>query len=188
MKKNTIRFAELVKTSGRPQILTLWSSPGRDVELAKAIHDNRVVTLKQVNVGTKKDFGLVGFFKQRQSAFLIFPKPIEPAAGTKVIGIKYELIETPKPADPVSLDERARYDSKSKSKPPVRSTAQRKKTEVTKFEIVFEVTATLQVPLSVEAADPTEARKKAESMLAGEQLDFSNARTKTRVRMIKRDS
>src|SRR5688500_1826603 len=99
-----MRFAKLVKTAGRPHPATLWvADPAKDPEFKKAIDENRIVTLHQANVGTKKDFGRIGFFKEPNSTYLIFPKPLPMAEGIKVIGIKFDLLEEAPVKDPVKI-------------------------------------------------------------------------------------
>jgi hypothetical protein len=91
MAAKQIRFAKLVETSGRPHAATLWvDDPDKDPEFKKAIEENRVVTLHQINVGTKKDYGHIGFHKGPHSNYLIFPKALSMDVGTRVIGVKYE--------------------------------------------------------------------------------------------------
>lgn len=60
-----------------------------------------MVTLIMTNVGTKKDFGIVGFTTRPNAAYLIFPRRIEDPADTKVIGIKYDQLATEAPKGPV---------------------------------------------------------------------------------------
>src|SRR5688572_6693013 len=90
----SIRFAELVKRSGRPEVATLWQDPEKDPEFKKAIHQNRVLTVRQETVGNKKDFGEVGFQKARNVSYLIFPKPLPKTEEARVVGIKYEEVES----------------------------------------------------------------------------------------------
>jgi hypothetical protein len=84
----TVRFDVLLKQSGKPEQVTLWTRPEEDRDFMKAVHAGRVITLFQHNVGTKKDFGVVGFSPEKNAAFLVFPKTLEPDEGTRVIGIK----------------------------------------------------------------------------------------------------
>jgi hypothetical protein len=90
IKPKTLRFAALVEISGKPQQQTLWIAPEKDKTFMKAVEQNRVVTLVQINVGTRKDYGIVGFFPEKKGTFLVFPKPISYGKGTKVTGINYE--------------------------------------------------------------------------------------------------
>ena len=94
-QKTTVRFDALVKTSGQPEQVTLWTKPEQDRDFMAAVKGRRVVTVMQNNVGTKKDFGLVGFFPRKNAAFLVFPKALNKQDETKVIGIKYERLAEP---------------------------------------------------------------------------------------------
>lgn len=92
VKAKTVRFSALVESSGKPKQQLLWTAPEKDKAFLKAVEQNRVVTLVQINVGTRKDYGMVGFFPEKRGTFLVFPKSISYATGTKVTGIKYEQI------------------------------------------------------------------------------------------------
>src|SRR3954470_16755377 len=91
-KGKSMRFDILLEKSGKPELATLWGEPEKDPAFMRAVKENRVVTVCQQNVGTKKDYGLVGFFKEKNASFLIFPKRISLAPETKIIGIKYDKI------------------------------------------------------------------------------------------------
>jgi hypothetical protein len=88
-KEGTVRLQQLIKASGQPEEVTLWSKPEDDPQFMRAAQQGRVLTVIQRNVGTRKDFGTVGFFPKGKAAFWIFPKPLEPAPETKVVGIDY---------------------------------------------------------------------------------------------------
>ena len=60
-EKKTVRFAELVKKLGKPEQVVLWSALEDDRDFSKAVKARRVVTVFQQNVGSNKDYGLVGF-------------------------------------------------------------------------------------------------------------------------------
>lgn len=98
--RKTIRFAQLLKYSGLPQQVTLWADPKHDREFMRAVREKRVVTLVQQNVGTKKDYGLVGFNPQPLTVFLVFPEQIPFPAESKVVGVKYELLDEATSATP----------------------------------------------------------------------------------------
>ena len=54
------------------------------------------MTLYQQSGGT--DHGVVGFEQGRSRQFLVFPKPLKPFLGQRIVGIKYDLLEdTPAP-------------------------------------------------------------------------------------------
>jgi len=62
----------------------------------KAIRENRVMTITLPTVGTKKDFGVVGFEREKNAAFLIFPNSLKKFAGKRIVGIKYSLLAAAK--------------------------------------------------------------------------------------------
>ena len=63
------------------------------------------MTLYQQSGGT--DHGVVGFEQGRSRQFLVFPKPLKPFLGQRVVGIKYELLEEA----PVSKKEPAKKET-----------------------------------------------------------------------------
>ena len=87
-----VRFDALVKESGRPEQVTLWTKPEDNREFMKAVKGGRVVTVIQHNVGTKKDQGMVGFVTAKNAAYLVFPKRIDAATDSRVVGIKYDRV------------------------------------------------------------------------------------------------
>jgi hypothetical protein len=98
MGAGTLRFAKLVEAAGQPHVLTLWTEPGKDSELQKAVRENRVLTVEQPPTGTKKDLGKIGFHRDANVSYLIFPKRLPKQSETKVVGIKYDRrIQNPKP-------------------------------------------------------------------------------------------
>jgi hypothetical protein len=88
-----IRFGDLVRNSGRPHTVTLWTAPKKIGELQKAIHTNRVLTVRHPNVGTQRDVGTIGFKQSPMSSYLIFPRRLQADKGQRVIGINYALLE-----------------------------------------------------------------------------------------------
>jgi hypothetical protein len=70
---DAVRFDKLVQKSGAPEAATLWIAPEKDEKFMHAVKTNRVLTIHQEIVGSKRDFGLVGFFKKKNASFLIFP-------------------------------------------------------------------------------------------------------------------
>src|SRR5437867_10701203 len=93
----TARFSEVVERAGAPEQITLWHDPAKDPAFRKAIDQNRVMTIRQERIGTKKDFGIVGFKPGPPSAFLIFPKRLDQFADKRIVGIKYELLAGAEP-------------------------------------------------------------------------------------------
>src|SRR5688572_2735334 len=100
-KLRTVRLAQLISASGQPEEVTLWTKPDDNPDFKRAVKQKRVMTVIQRNVGTKKDFGLIGFFAKPKAAFWVFPRSLEPSPETKVIGIDYEKLATAKSNGPV---------------------------------------------------------------------------------------
>jgi hypothetical protein len=94
----TVRFSKVIETCGKPDIHLLLIQPAKDKTLQAAIKSDRVMTLYQESGGT--DHGIVGFEEGRSRQFLLFPKPLKPFLGQRIVGIKYELLEdTPVPRE-----------------------------------------------------------------------------------------
>lgn len=91
----TVRFSKVVASSGKPRLHTLWGPLKEDAEFQGAVKTGRVMTVRQENVGSKKDFGLIGFSDQGTAQYLIFPKPLRAFEGRRVVGIKYEVFDAP---------------------------------------------------------------------------------------------
>lgn len=94
----TVRFSQLVKSSGRPHVVTLWGDPGKDRAFGRAIRENRILTVKQNPVGSRRDVGRIGFLEEKNVSYLVFPKPLSEAKDTQVVGIKYDLLTEGEPA------------------------------------------------------------------------------------------
>ena len=88
----TVRFSALVEAAGRPDTYLLLLPPEKDKGLQAAIKARRVMTLHQEPVGSKKDYGTVGFEPGRARQFLIFPKSISSFQGSRIVGVKYDLL------------------------------------------------------------------------------------------------
>lgn len=88
----TAKFSEVVKKCGGPSIHLTWVDPAKDKTLKRALNETRVMTLHQELHGGKKDFGSVGFLKDRHAQVLVFPKSLRRFSGRKVIAIDYSLI------------------------------------------------------------------------------------------------
>lgn len=88
----TVRFAELVAKAGAPEAHQMWVPPAKDAAFQRALKAHRVLTVHQENVGTKKDYGVVGFHEEPHAQFLVFPKSLREFEGRRVVGVKYELL------------------------------------------------------------------------------------------------
>lgn len=92
----TVRFSQVIARSGQPEIHTLWTAAEDDREFQTALKEHRVLTVHQETVGSRKDYGEVGFTQDRTGNFLIFPKSLKTFEGRRVVGVKYDLIEPEK--------------------------------------------------------------------------------------------
>lgn len=91
---DTVRFAKIVESCGKPDTHLLLMDPGKDKALQAAIKSHRVMTVHQESGSTKTDYGTVGFEEGTSRQFLLFPKTLKPFADKRVIGIKYDLLES----------------------------------------------------------------------------------------------
>lgn len=197
-KPKTIRFDALVKSAGEPEQVTLWTKPEDDADFMKAVRGNRVVTVIQRNVGTKKDFGVVGLLVQKNAVYLIFPKQIAAPAETKVIGIKYDRIGTAEPkgevykpkrkAPGIPMREKPRYtleetndnERPAKATKPVSKPADRKP-KVYSFTATATLSAVQSIDISVEATSAAAAAKAIRAQAAELQLDLAQAKITRKV-------
>ena len=153
-EKKTVRFDALVKQAGQPEQATLWSKPEHDREFMAAVKAHRIVTVVQHNVGTKKDFGLVGFFPKEKATFFVFPKAIDEETKTKVVSIKYDQIAGSKPRGAVQKPRRGT---------PLAKKAQPRKPNIASqpihftFRAVVELTARQIESIDVQARSSSEA-------------------------------
>jgi hypothetical protein len=187
----TVRFSDLVKHFGPAHLVTLWSDPNADKTFMRAVEENRVVTIALQNVGTRKDFGLVGFDPKPSATYVVFAKPLSAAKGTRVVGLKYDLIEELPVKDPVS---RSQLQPKAQPRARERKKGERggtdsdhkivafpEPTPPKKFRVTLSVTAKSQVETEVEAATAKEARTKALESLKNEPVDVTNAAITRRI-------
>ena len=163
-KAKQVRFAQLVKVAGRPHSATLWTTPAHDPQFKKAMNENRVLTVRNVNVGTRKDRGVIGFLKAPNSTYLIFPKELPMREGTGVIGLKFDQLADEPVNDPVKV----------KSVPPrkeservkaAKISSNTKKKEATKpslFRVKVAFTATILKEVEVQAKSASAAISAAE--------------------------
>ncbi|HEV2319769.1 MAG TPA: hypothetical protein VGV18_08470 [Verrucomicrobiae bacterium] len=171
-----IRFSKLVETSGKPETATLWTKPEANPALQKALKQNRVLTVVQHPGAGKKDFGQVGLHPQKSAVYLIFPKALPQAAGARVIGVNYDLIQEPVPDSPVvfpAISKRAAAKMKPAAIP-------REK----KFKVMVERTAKLETTSTVRAKNVREARNKATQTFVNAPFNVSAANVQTRVKKV----
>jgi len=90
----TVRFSEIVNSSGKPDTHLLLTAPAKDRTLQAGIKSNRVMTVYQGSGSTKSDYGIIGFAEGSSRQFLLFPKTLKSFVGKRVIGIKYDLLQS----------------------------------------------------------------------------------------------
>jgi hypothetical protein len=91
---DTVRFSKIVEVSGKPDTHLLLVDPAKDKTLQAAIKSNRVMTVYQGSGSTKTDYGTIGFEEGSSRQFLLFPKTLKSFADKRVIGIKYDLLDS----------------------------------------------------------------------------------------------
>src|SRR5688572_9975583 len=145
----TVRFSEIMKAGGTPEIYLPLSDPKHDRDFMRAVREDRVLSIKQEPTGTRKDFGIVGFVPEKYVSYLIFPRSLKPFEGRRVIGIKYDALrQTQLSTEHASASPRSRS-VKPKPRPK-------------RFTATVRLTSTREVKVSVRAFDEEEARRKAE--------------------------
>jgi hypothetical protein len=172
------RFNELVKNSGHPEVVTLWTKPQKDPVFMRAVKENRVLTVIHQRLGSKKDYGLIGFQLQPQAAYLVFPRPLPPLTDARIIGIHYELLAERKSAAPSPRAVRSKA-PKVKRKP---------EKQLVSFEALVRRTAVLETTVSVLARNTNEAREKAAETTRREPFDVSRAIVTNQVTAVEPES
>jgi hypothetical protein len=90
LKTKTIRFSQVVKECGQPNVYTLWEKPAADPRFQAQLKNNRVMTVQKSESGT--DFGIIAFKERQGARYLVFPKSLKQFADKRVIGIDWTLV------------------------------------------------------------------------------------------------
>jgi hypothetical protein len=90
LKIKTARFSQVIESSGKPEVYTLWQKPSADRHLQSQIKNNRVMTILKSESGT--DFGIIGFKESKEARYLIFPKSLKRFAEKRIVGIDWTLV------------------------------------------------------------------------------------------------
>ncbi len=175
----TVRFSELVKSAGAPEVYLPLSDPRHDRSFMRAVRDERVLSLKQEPAGTKKDFGTVGYLPERFVSYLIFPKSLKRFKDQRVVGIKYDALSEAAVSTPKARP--APRGRSMKPKPPPKPKPRPKR-----FTATVRLTATNDVRVTVEASNERAARREA-VMAAREQGDLSSTEVQTNLLRIHAD-
>ena len=160
-----ILFGDLVRNSGRPQTVTLWTDRKKDKGLAKAIKENRVLTVTQEPTSKRKDFGRIGFHEEPHSAYLAFPRALPRETEARVIGINYQLVEEPEVSD-----QAGKVSAKAKPKPVKTKPVEKK------FHVRVRRMATVERNFQVPAEDRAAAERKAVELARAEPFEVTKAR------------
>ena len=143
----------------------------------QAVKQRRVMTVIQKPGSKKKDFGEIGFHQQPHASYLVFPKPIPADTNSKVIGIKYDLVEEPTVQDPVfAKDLRPAKKSRPIARPPKRKPIQKT------FDVLVRREAAIETSISVTARTETEAKKKAIEIARAQPFETSKAVMRTEIK------
>lgn len=160
-----IRFGDLVKQSGKPEVVSLWTDPKRDRSFMKAVKENRILTLTQEPTSKRKDFGRIGFHPEPHVSYLVFPKPLPKDTAPRVIGIKYDLIASPRVSDPIIVPEEKI--SRRRPKPEKRKP---------KFDVLIRRSIVIETVINVEnASTQNDAKRKALQTVKQESFDPARA-------------
>ena len=89
-----VRFGKIVEVGGKPEAYLAFSDPDKDPSFMRAAKESRVVTIKQEPTSKHKDFGIVGYVKEKYATYLIFPKSLREFDGQRVIGIDYSILQS----------------------------------------------------------------------------------------------
>jgi hypothetical protein len=173
----TVRFSAVVAASGTPEVFLPFSDPARDKTFQRAVREQRVLTISQENVGTKKDFGSVGFIEGKLVTYLLFPKSLRAFEGKRVIGIRYDTLRTAKVASPKEPARVARKSTPAKRPRPMPAPPKPKQ-----FTAKVHVTATADLTVTIDALNKSEARSKAAE--AGQHVDLANATKRVQVKRV----
>jgi hypothetical protein len=169
---NSFRFQQLVKSSGHPEVATLWGDPKKDGRFMKAVRANRVVTVKQKLTAKTKDFGTIGFHEGKSLAYFIFPEPLPERKDARVIGIKYDLLsESTVVGEP-------------QQRPKAELRPQKKKSEPKKFSLTIRRVATIEAELTIEAMTQSEAERNALKEIQHQEFDPTEAVIQNQIRSV----
>jgi hypothetical protein len=184
IENKQVRFSKLLEQGGTPGAYLPFGDPEKDNSFMRAVKEERVVTIKQEPASKHKDFGIVGFLKEKYVTYLIFPKSLREFNGHRVIGINYDVLSSEN-VIPFGGPQPVRTRPKPAKAPPKEKPAPKRKKEKPppqpkQFSVRLCVTATVEKDIQVTAWNKREAESKARDQ-AEEAIDLSNASTQTKV-------
>ena len=176
----TVRFATVVDQCGQPEAITIWGEPEHNRSLMAAIREKKIMTVTIQTVGTKKEFGRVGFFREKNVSYLLFPKSLQDFEGARIVGIKYESI---RPGS--AFGDKIKTTSKPSSSAPQRP-APVKSEPLAKFQVIIQREATTEVAIDIAAKTKSEAEEKAMELVDQQRFDLAEAKISNKVTRIER--
>jgi hypothetical protein len=168
-----IRFGELVEKAGRPRATTLWVDPRKDRAFSQAIEQNRILTVVQEPTTKHKDFGLIGYRQEPHATYLIFPRPLPRDGDSRVVGIKYDLVDEAAVGAPVRESDLKRVKRAEKPKPAERVQKS--------FTIKVRRMAAVETSVKIRAEDRAAAEKAALESVKSQSFDLAQAQIRQEV-------
>jgi hypothetical protein len=166
-----VRFGKIVEAGGKPGAYLAFSDPAKDPSFMRAAKESRVVTIKQEPTSKHKDFGIVGYLKEKYATYLIFPKSLREFDGQRVIGIDYSILQSadvriggkvPAPRKkPEPKKEKTRLAAMPKPEPPKPAPKSEPKPQPKRFTVEVCITTVDRKEIEVTAWNQAEAKKNA---------------------------
>ncbi len=89
----TVRFTEVVKKSGKPEVYLLLSKD--DKPFHNALRQDRIMSLVGGVDGAKTEHGVVGYDAARHGQLLLFPRSLKSFVHARIVGIKFDSFAEP---------------------------------------------------------------------------------------------
>jgi len=184
----TARLAAVVKQCGQPEPVTLWLSPEQDKGFQRAVRENRVLSVKQETVGTSKDFGVVGFQREKKVSYWVFPKALNAFERKRIIGIDYTVLKAPPLAAPARPPARSTkttsprppaakggpgLNSGSETAPVVPKAEVKAAPRLQRFRVVVRCTSTVEVTHISTSGSQRQAKQEALAAIKNRAVDYS---------------
>jgi hypothetical protein len=183
----SVRFSKVVEGVGKPEPYTLWQDPDKDRDFQKAVREQRLITVLQEPASSKTDKAVVGYVKGEHANYLVFPKSLNAFKDSRIVGLKYELLTTPKPkGKPVKVSHRkppgfqppprvaTREPAPAPPKPP-------QPKRLPHFKVTARIIHTAERSIDVEARNQAEARRAALDQLEKEAVPSPDSTKQIRI-------
>jgi hypothetical protein len=168
-----VRFGKIVEAGGKPEAYLAFSDPDKGPSFTRAAKESRVVTIKQEPTSNRKDFGIVGYAKEKYATYLIFPKSLREFSGQRVIGIDYSILQSAdvRVGGKVPAPRKKLEPKKAKSAeipkpepprpPPKPAKPEKPKPQPKRFRVELQITTVDRKQIAVTAWNQAEAKKNA---------------------------